>query len=542
MPRLTRFPLAGAVLALVLLGACQARANDAIAFPTSLPWYNVSRPLTLADLKGRAVLLDFFTPGCINCVHMLPVEHELKKRFGERLVIVGIDSPKFSASATTQGLIDFIHRYQIRHPVILDSDSTLWDAYNVAAWPTLVLVGPNGKVLDRYIGEQDADTLAGPIKAALADAPPASKLVPLPMLVMAGRASSLSVPNGLAIAKNEVAIADPGHNRIILADDKGRIKTIIGSGCTGDADGGYATAEFNHPHGLTYYKDSLYVADTDNQRIRRIDLATRTVSTVAGTGKREFVGGGDYHAMKADLNSPWDVAAAGNMLYIAMAGNHQIWRLDLKTGRIGPWAGTGREGLRDGTIGSAEFAQPSGLSMHDGILYDVDPESSSVREISLKKQRVHTLVGQGLFNFGDRDGPAAQALPQPAEGVTWSDGSLYLADTFNNALRRLDLATSKVTTVAKGLRQPAAVARLNGKTLLVAEVDGNRIVKVNMKTFIERKHFPGQVVASRCLCERSPTGRKMLRTCVTSCLRVRSAFPGSSARVPPVRAEPAVSA
>lgn len=482
MLRPTRFLLAGAVLAAVLLGACQARADDAIAFPTSLPWYNVSRPLTLADLKGRAVLLDFFTPGCINCVHMLPVEHELKQRFGEQLVIVGIDSPKFSASATTQGLVDFIHRYQIRHPVILDSNSTLWGAYNVVAWPTIILIGPDGKVRERYIGEQDAGTLAGPIKTALNNAPPVSKLKPLPMLVMAGRTSSLSVPNGLAVSKDAVAIADTGHNRIILADDKGRVKTVIGNGCAGGTDGGYGTAEFNHPHGLTFHDGSLYVADTDNQRIRRIDLEHKSVSTVAGTGKREFIGGGDYHAMKADLNSPWDVAAAGNMLYIAMAGNHQIWRLDLATRRIEPWAGSGREGLRDGSIGSAEFAQPSGLSVHGGILYDVDPESSSVREISLAKQRVHTLIGQGLFDFGNRDGPAGKALLQHAEGVTWSNGNLYIADTFNNALRRLDLATNKVTTITKGLQQPAAVAALDTKTLLVAEVNGNRVVSVDLDT------------------------------------------------------------
>jgi len=483
MPRYTRFLLVGAILtASTLLGACQARAENAIAFPASLPWYNVSRPLTLGDLKGRAVILDFFTPGCINCVHMLPVEQELKRRFGERLVIVGVDSPKFSASATTQGLLDFMHRYQIRHPVILDSGSTLWNAYDVAAWPTLVLIGPDGKVRGRYIGEQGVDTLAGPIKTALADTPPASKLAPLPMLVMAGRASSLSVPNGLAVSEGEVAIADTGHNRIVLTDTRGRVKAVIGTGCAGDADGGYASAEFNHPHGLTFHNGSLYVADTDNQRIRRIDLESRTVSTIAGTGKREFIGGGDYHAMNADLNSPWDVAADGNMLYVAMAGNHQIWRLGLKAGRIGPWAGNGREGLRDGSIGSAEFAQPSGLSMHDGTLYDVDPESSSVRAISLKDQRVHTLVGQGLFTFGDRDGPADQARLQHTEGVAWSNGSLYLADTFNNALRRLDLATHKVTTVAKGLRQPVAVAPLDGNELLVAESDGNRVVKVNADT------------------------------------------------------------
>ena len=482
MLRKPRLLLVGAVLAAAMLGACRARATDAVAFPPSLPWYNVSRPLTLADLKGRAVLLDFFTPGCINCVHMLPVEHELTRQFGKRLVIVGVDSPKFSASATTQGLIDFIHRYQIRHPVVLDANSTLWDAYNVAAWPTLVLIGPRGDVISRYIGEQDAATLARPIKSALAHAPPAAKLKPLPMLVMAGSAGRLSAPNGLAVSANRVAIADTGHNRIILTDASGHVTRVIGDGCAGRHNGGYAKAEFNHPHGLAFHNGMLYVADTDNQQIRRIDLAEKTVSTVAGSGRREFVSSGNYAALKADLNSPWDVAASGKVVYVAMAGDHQIWRLDLDTGRIFPWAGSGREGLRDGPLDGAEFAQPSGLSLDGHMLYDVDPESSSVRAINLQTDRVKTLVGKGLFTFGDRDGPASQALLQHTEDVALLDGNLYLADTFNNALRRLTLATGKVATVATGLEQPVAVAPLGGDSLLVAEVDGNRIVKVNINT------------------------------------------------------------
>lgn len=482
MLRKPRPLLLGAFLATVLLGACRARATNAVAFPPALPWYNVSRPLSLAELKGRVVLLDFFTPGCINCVHMLPVEHKLKQEFGKRLVIVGVDSPKFSASATTQGLVDFIHRYQIRHPVVLDAHSTLWDAYNVAAWPTLVLIDPHGEVISRYIGEQGVATLAQPIRSALAHALPASKLKPLPMLVMASGAGVLSAPNGLAVSAGRVAIADTGHNRIILADASGQVTRVIGNGCAGRRDGGFSAAEFDHPHGLAFHKGLLYVADTDNQQIRRITLSTGKVTTLAGSGRRAYVSSGNFAALKANLNSPWDVAASGNVVYVAMAGDHQIWRLDLDTGRIFPWAGSGREGLRDGALQSAEFAQPSGLSLHGHRLYDVDPESSSVRAINLKTDRVKTLVGQGLFTFGDRDGPASRALLQHTEDLTLLDGNLYLADTFNNALRRLRLATGKVSTVATGLKQPVAVAPLNGENLLVAEVDGNRIVKVNVKT------------------------------------------------------------
>ena len=482
MPNASRFLLAGALLASTLLGACRARAGDAVPFPAALPWYNVSRPLSLDDLKGRVVLLDFFTPGCINCVHMIPVERDLKQRFGERLVIIGVDSPKFSASGTTQGLVDFIHRYKIRHPVILDPSTRLWSAYGVQAWPTLLLIGPHGKVRGNYIGEQTASDLAGPIRAALADAPPAGTLKPLPMLVMAGASTPLAAPNGLAVSKSLVAVADTGHNRIVLADHTGHVRSVIGNGCAGSAGGGYGRARFDQPHGLTFHDGVLYVADTDNQRIRRIDLGKASVATVAGNGKRQFLGGGIFPALKVSLNSPWDVAAKGDKLYIAMAGDHQLWRLDLESGRIGPWAGTAREGLRDGPLDSAEFAQPSGLSLHGGVLYDVDPESSSVRAIDLGSGKVRTLVGQGLFRFGDQDGPAKQALLQHAEGLAWFDGSLYLADTFNNALRRLDLATGKVSTVAKDLQQPVAVAPLDGHTLLVAEVGGNRIVAVDTRS------------------------------------------------------------
>lgn len=478
MPRPSRLLVAAAVLAAALLGAGPARAAGAVPFPSGLPWYNVSRPLTLAELKGRAVLLDFFTPGCINCVHMLPVERRLEQRFGERLVIIGVDSPKFAASATTQGLIDFIHRYGIRHPVALDASSSLWDAYEVAAWPTLVLIGPDATVRDSFIGEKSFDELAGPIRSALADAPPASRLKPLPMLVMAGSSSPLSAPNGLAVSATLVAIADTGHNRIVLAGHDGKVQSLIGNGCAGAADGGYAEARFDQPHGLAFHDGSLYVADTGNQRIRRIGLAHATVTSIAGNGRRQFLGGGIFRATGVALNSPWDVAVGDGMLYIAMAGDHQVWRMNLATGRIGPWAGTAREGLRDGSLDSAEFAQPSGLGLHGDTLYDVDPESSSVRDIDLASGKVRTLVGQGLFKFGHRDGPAGQALLQHAEGIAWLGGSLYIADTFNNALRRLDLDSGKVSTLANDLQQPVAVAPLDARTLLVAESGGNRIVAV----------------------------------------------------------------
>lgn len=469
-----------AAVAALLLGACGAGAQSAVPFPSGAPWYNVSRPLTWSDLKGRAVLLDFFTPGCINCIHMLPVERELERRFGARLVIVAVDSPKFSASATTQGLVAFITRYHLHHPVLLDSATALWDAYGVPAWPTLVLVGPDGKVRGHYVGEETAKDLAGPITAALADAPPAGDLKPLPMLVMAGAGGMLDAPGGLAVSPDAVAIADTAHNRIVLAGHNGHVTAIIGNGCEGAAEGTYSKTQFARPHGLTFHDGKLYAADTDSQRIRVIDLQSKTVTTLAGSGRRRFVAGGEFPAHAATLNSPWDVAWADGQLYVAMAGDHDIWRYDPDSGRIGPWAGSGREGLSDGDRRNAEFAQTSGLAVHAGTLYAADPESSAIRAIDLANGRVSTLIGQGLFQFGFQDGARGKALLQHAEGLAWFDGSLYIADTFNDALRKLDLATGKVTTVARHLAQPQAVAALSSDVLLVAESSGDRIDAVHL--------------------------------------------------------------
>lgn len=465
---------------LLTLGVPRAHAQRATNFPAGLEWFNVARPLTLADLKGHVVLLDFFTPGCINCIHMLPAEKRLEAKFGPRLTVIGIDSPKFAASKTRAGLVSFIQRYGLTHPVVLDPTMSLWNAYGVQAWPTLVLLGPSGRVLQTFIGEQTYAQMAGPVAAALRGAPPASKLPKLPLVPMTFQSGALAIPSGIATSPTLVAIADTAHNRIVLADHAGKLVAVIGGGCAGSADGNYAHAEFDRPHGLAFDGDTLYVADTDNQLIRKIDLATHTVTTVAGDGQRGFAIAGSTAARAATLNSPWAVAWHAGALYIAMAGDHQLWRYAPATQTIGPWAGTGMEGLADGSRDAAEFAQPTGLSVNGDTLYDADPESSAIRAVALPGGKVTTLVGTGLFDFGLRNGPAKRALLQHAEGLAYADGSLYIADTFNNALRRLDLAHHAVSTVAALLDHPVAVAPLSANTLLVAEANGNRIDAIQL--------------------------------------------------------------
>jgi len=483
-----RVLLLGIGLSLVLLSPmAHAVPNGYPAFPSDTTWFNVSKPLTHTQLHGRAVLLDFFTPGCINCIHMIPVEQRLKAHFGDDLLVVGVTSPKFSASKQADNMTPFLRRYGIDDPVFIDANMSWWRSFGVFAWPTVLLLDPEGHVVRRFVGERSYDQMEGPIAATIDEARRSGTLThpKLPLKPLNRGTGTLSLPSKVAVSGDRVAISDSGHNRVLIYDKAGKQLAVIGGGDGGKPgyhDGGYAEARFALPQGLAFDGDTLYVADTDNQRIRAIDLKNRKVTTVAGNGDRQFGGSGGDKPLQVALNSPWGLAYGDGRLYIAMAGDHQVWRLDTRKNRLEPFAGSGAEGLKDGRRQRAEFAQPSGLVLRAGKLYDVDPESSSVREIDLRSNYVTTLVGHGLFDFGFKDGRADNAMLQHTQGVTWLDGSLYLADTFNNAIRRVNLNTMQVTTVARGLAQPNGLAVLNDHTLLVADTNHDRMVTVDVRS------------------------------------------------------------
>jgi DNA-binding beta-propeller fold protein YncE len=466
------------LLALFILPSAQAAEP---ALPPGAPWFNVQRPLTPADLHGRVVLFDFFTPGCINCIHVLPDMARLEHEFGDRLLIIGVNSPKFTASQQSANIDGFIARYRIRHPVVTDKGMTLWQAYHVFAWPTQILLGPDGTVAGRFVGEGQYGQIREAVIRTLGKARRDGTLVQtaLPLKPPPIDARGLLQPGKVAVSARYVAVSDSGHNRIVLLDHEGKVVRIVGNGNVGARNGAAAEASFSGPQGLAFHDGALYVADTGNQLIRRIALPSGSVSTVAGNGQRAYGVHGAHPAREVALNSPWGLEAVGNDLYIAMAGDHQVWKLDLKRGRIGPFAGSGAEGIADGPAARASFAQSSGLAYHAGMLYVADPESSAVRAITLENGQVRTLVGQGLFEFGLRDGPASRALLQHDQGLAWLDGKLYIADTFNNAVRVLDPKTSRVATLSTGLSQPGGLAVLDAHTLLVADTNANRVVAID---------------------------------------------------------------
>jgi sugar lactone lactonase YvrE len=256
-------------------------------------------------------------------------------------------------------------------------------------------------------------------------------------------------------AGSRLFIADTGHNRIVAADFEGNVSQVVGHGEPGFADGEKAEARFDHPQGMALSADGtrLYVADTENHAIREIALATGKVTTVGGTGEQghQRTGG---PALKTSISSPWDLAFAGNLLWIAMAGTHQLWTLDLQAGQLAVAAGTGVESIHDGPLLEATFAQSSGITAIDDVLYTADSETSSIRRIDPALDRVRRLVGRGLFDFGDVDARGDSVrLQHPLgveAGVENRANVVYIADSYNDKIKRLDPATRDVVTLFGG--------------------------------------------------------------------------------------------
>ena len=464
-------------------------------------WLNTDKPLTLSALKGKVVLLDFWTYGCINCMHIIPDLKRLEKKYPNELVVIGVHSAKFENEKDTENIRRIILRYEIEHPIVNDADFNIWNAYAVDAWPTRYLIDPAGYVLGKLSGEGGYEVLDKAISDSIAEFRKRGELNEAPLKLVLEKAKVGDLPLAfpgkvLADEKNDrLFIADSDHNRIVIAKLDGTLVDVIGTGAHGMASGSFADSSFFRPQGLALDGDKLYVADTENHLIRRIDLKARTVETIAGTGVQMREYGLSGPALKIALNSPWDLQLVGHTLYIAMAGPHQIWKLDLEKMEISNFAGSGREARQDGSLAESAFAQPSGLSSDGQNLYVSDAESNIIRAISLGPNgRVRTLVGGDLFEFGDKDGSGDGVRLQHPLGLTrWND-KLLIADTYNHRIKLLDPAARTVKAfaglgkpgqldgAAPSFYEPGGISIARGK-LYVADTNNHaiRIVDLNTK-------------------------------------------------------------
>ena len=471
-------------LAFLLLLSAPARADQPsdVLFNGKQEFLNTARPVTTEDAKGRAVLLDFWTYGCINCMQVIPDLKALEKQFGDNLLVIGVHSAKFAGERGSDRILAAAKRFGITHPVINDSQFHVWDAFKVEAWPTLILLSPDGAEFNRYAGEGHKDEIADDITKALKDKPAAAPLTGLK--AEANDKSVLSFPSRLGFASDTpwgelIFVADTGHNRLLGFDIKGNVKVTIGSGAEGAADGDFAKASFNHPRGFGVANDGIYVADTGNHLIRYIDFKAKTVTRVAGTGERgQDREAKDAPALQTALASPWDAKLLpdNKTLVIAVAGLHQLWALDTAKKTLSVLAGTGEENIKDGAASDAALAQPSGISVFGDDIYFVDAETSSLRVLG-KDGIVKTLIGTGLFDFGIVDGKYPKALMQHAQGLDAQRGRVVVADTYNNALRLYDADSQTLSTIKLpegALAEPGDVMQLNGR-IYVADSTHNRI-------------------------------------------------------------------
>lgn len=503
-----------------------------------LVWLNSPGPLALADLRGRLVILDFWTFCCINCMHVLPALRAVEAAFPDRLTVIGVHSPKFTAEQDVTNVAQALARYDVVHPVIHDPAFRLWTQYGVRAWPTLVFIGPDGDVLGQHAGEVEAEGLKQAVASMLEGWEKQDRLVltPLPIHRTDPAAGGLPAPGrlcfpgkikalpplgagpdtGLRAGAEEPAgwvVADAGHHQIVALDRAGQEQARYGSGAAGFQEGGAETAQFCAPQGLTADGEAIYVADTGNHALRRIDRRSGRVTTLAGTGRRGLpLLPGPEPGSEMALASPWDIAQRGSKLYIANAGTHQLGLFDLEAGTVQRLAGSGTEALRDGPAQGAHLAQPSGLALApDGRrLFFVDSETSSVRLLILDAdgigERVETLAGTGLFDFGHRDGPLSAARFQHPLGIAWlgpgsarrrardhlpAGGRLVVADSYNGTLRQIDLDTATVRDLEEGFvctdpaclppGEPAGVVAEGPERILVADTNNHRLLVYDLK-------------------------------------------------------------
>jgi DNA-binding beta-propeller fold protein YncE len=455
----------------------------------AVDWLNVAAPIRMADLRGKVVILDFWTYGCVNCMHVLRDLKTLEQRFPDELVVIGVHSPKFTNEKDSANLKRILVRYEIEHPVANDANHAIWRRYGAQAWPTRVIIDPAGNLVGTAMGEGNLEGFVNAIRTVIRvfDDPSAPGSLPInrkPLALQLERSRHADRPllypgKVLADARSgRLFIADSSHNRIVVASLDGRLIETIGSGLQGDGDGIFSQARFHRPQGLAFDPSTspstssganggtLYVADTENNRIRAVDFDTRAVYTLEGT----------------DLKSPWDLALKMGILIVAMAGTHQVWVVDLLHDRAYPYAGTGEEARRDGAVNEAAFAQPSGLALEGDTLYVADAESNTVRSVALPPvNTVTTIAGGDLFEFGDKDGKGDAVRLQHPLGVAVAGGVVYIADTYNHKIKALDPGSGKVTTLATGFHEPGGLSVANGK-LYVADTNSHEIRIVDLST------------------------------------------------------------
>lgn len=502
--------------------------------PQNRVWLNTDHPLSLKDFRGRVVILDFWTYCCINCLHVLPDLKYLENKYKDSLTVIGVHSAKFDNEKEAENIRQAVLRYDVEHPVLVDSNFEVWQQYAVRAWPTLMVIDPEGYVVGYVSGEGNREVLEQLIDQIIREHREKGTItLSERSLTLEKQQRPLTTPLAFPgkVLADEVGerlfIADSGHHRIVVSNLAGEVLDIIGTGKAGLTDGSFSDAQFFSPQGMTLDAENqlLYVADTENHCLRQIDLKTQQVKTIAGTGKQSHqIRPHRGLALETALNSPWDVQIVGDRLYLAMAGPHQIWDMQLGTEIVGTYAGTGAEACVDGPLDESAFAQPSGLTTDGRELYVADSEISSIRAVGLVDDLpVRTVCGSGeLFGFGDVDGNGLDVRLQHCLGVEYTQNYLWVADTYNHKIKRVDPRTGNCQTMlGDGIAghqdgqgretrfsEPSGVSAIAAR-LYIADTNNHAIRQVALDTLeVTTLEFPRLCEPDVCVPNLTPSSSK----------------------------------
>ena len=391
-------------------------------------------------------------------MHILPQLRKLEEKYRDSMVVIGVHSAKFDSEKSTANISEAVARYNVRHPVVNDAEFKVWQHYGVKAWPTLMFIDPEGKVIGRHEGEFAVGDLDRIFQQMISEFDEKGTLVrdllPFQERAIEEAKRPLAVPGKIEadVERDRLFIADSNHHRLLVTSLDGEVRKVIGNGETSETSFGvqsFDDAVFDNPLGMAIDGDTVYVADVGSHTIKRVDLAAETVVTIAGKGQQSLYRHSGGEALASLLNSPYDLGLRKGVLYVAMAGFHQLWSMDLEAGTIEPFAGTGTEAIKDGLRMDAQLAQPYGIAVQNGNVFFVDSETSSLRLAKIGEGgRVVTLVGTGLFDFGDAEGVGKQAMLQHVQGVAAGQDVVFIADTYNHRIKRMSLATLQVLNMA----------------------------------------------------------------------------------------------
>lgn len=442
-------------------------------------------------------------------MHVLPQLRKLEQKYADILTVIGVHSAKFNAEKSSDNVREAVRRYGIESPVVNDADFEIWKSYAARAWPTLMFLDPAGKVIGRHEGEFPVDTLDEVISQMIAEHEPSGLFqrgeFALQSEIAAGE--QLSFPGKItADAERErLIISDSNHCRLIVTDLDGKVETVIGNGesplVNGDRRGVYGSVGFNdplfdNPQGTAIVGDTIYVADAGIHTIVEVDLDEGVAGTLAGTGEQSLYRHTGGNALRVPLNSPYDLSLYEDTLYIAMAGFHQLWAMNLDERTVATFAGDGVEDIVDGMKPEARLAQPYGIEVSNNTVFFIDSETSSVRVAAIAEEgRVVTLVGTGLFDFGDHDGVGKEALLQHPQGLAVRNDAIYVADTYNNKIKSIAIGSLQARTIAGSgengyqdgtlaeatFNEPAGLALIDNR-IYVADTNNHKIRVVDLET------------------------------------------------------------